>query len=201
MPNLTDLIESFPYTGIILLLFLGELGLPFPEDTTLLLSGFLISQEIVRPVPMLLTVYAALLTTDLTLYAVGRKYGRKIVEHRRFQKFISSDRLSRIEEKFRKRGVLVVLVGRHVIGLRSQIFIAAGVMQMSWLRFILADAASAVVTIALMVGIGYFGGQQIEVYKEGVSKIEHIVAAVFVLTAVGVLLTYLLRRKRGNNRS
>jgi membrane protein DedA with SNARE-associated domain len=36
----TAFIEHFPYIGIFLLLVLGDIGLPFPEDGTLILSGF-----------------------------------------------------------------------------------------------------------------------------------------------------------------
>ena len=39
------LVEHFPYIGIFILLILGEIGLPFPEDATLILSGFLIAHE------------------------------------------------------------------------------------------------------------------------------------------------------------
>jgi membrane protein DedA with SNARE-associated domain len=39
----TTFINHFPYLGIFLLLILGGMGLPFPEDTTLILSGFLIA--------------------------------------------------------------------------------------------------------------------------------------------------------------
>jgi membrane protein DedA with SNARE-associated domain len=39
------LIEHFPYIGIFLLSVLGDIGFPFPEDATFMLSGFLIAQN------------------------------------------------------------------------------------------------------------------------------------------------------------
>ncbi|MEW6110282.1 MAG: DedA family protein, partial [Nitrospirota bacterium] len=161
MHNFPGLIEHFPYTGLFLLLILGGIGFPFPEDTTLILCGFLISTHVVKPVPALLVIYSGLLIADLFLYFVGKKYGRKIITHKRFRKIVSPERLAALEDKFNKRGIFVVLFGRHLVGLRPQIFLVAGVMRMSALKFIMADAVSSIFTIALMAGAGYMGGNSL----------------------------------------
>jgi len=157
----TTLVEHFPYIGIFILLILGGVGLPFPEDATLLLSGFLVAQNVIKPFQAFLVVYLGLLISDFFLYWVGKKYGRMLVLHKKFQKIISPDQLSKLEEKFKKRGVWVVLIGRHFIGLRAQIFLVAGVMRMSAIKFFVTDAITALLTIAFMGGIGYAGGNRI----------------------------------------
>lgn len=183
-------IENFPYLGMFVLLILGGVGLPFPEDATLIMCGLLISTQVVRPIPALLTVYAGLLIADLTLHFIGRKYGRQIVTHRRFRKIISPERLSYLEEKFNQRGVLFILMGRHFFGLRAQIFLVSGVMRMPSLKFLLADGFSSIFTIALMVGAGYLGGNSLGVLKRDLSRIEHI----GILLLVTALIVYLLFR-------
>jgi membrane protein DedA with SNARE-associated domain len=190
MPQLSAIIGHFPYLGLFTLLVLGGIGFPFPEDTTLILCGFLIFNDVVKIAPALLVVYTGVLLTDLLLYFVGRKYGRMIISHKRFQKLISAERLSLLEEKFSRKGVLVVLFGRHVIGLRSQILLAAGVMKMSFPKFLTADAFSASLTIALMAGAGYMGGNSFEIIKKDISRIEHV--AIFL--AVTFLALYFLFR-------
>jgi membrane protein DedA with SNARE-associated domain len=188
MPNISTLVEHFPYIGLFLLLILGGIGFPFPEDTTLILCGFLISTHVVKPVPALLVVYAGLLITDFSLYFVGKKYGRMIVNHKRFHKIISPERLLMLETKFNKKGVFVILIGRHLVGLRAQIFLAAGVMRMSALKFIMADAFSSIFTMALMIGAGYMGGNSLEIIKRDITRIEHI----GILLVIILLATYLL---------
>src|SRR4030066_632030 len=86
-------INHFPYLGIFLLLILGEIGFPFPEDATLILGGFLTAHGVIKPLPAFSVLYLGLLITDFSLYLVGKKYGRSVVEHKRFRKIISSDRL------------------------------------------------------------------------------------------------------------
>lgn len=177
-------IGHFPYLGIFALIILGGMGLPFPEDATLLLSGFLIANEIIKPLPAFLVVYSGLLLTDFLLYSVGKKYGRKVVEHKRFHKIISPEKISKIEETFRKWGSLVIFFGRHILGLRAQIFVVAGVMRMTPIKFLVADAISALFTIGIWGGVGYLGGNSLQVLKRDITRIEHIAIIVLVVLFV-----------------
>jgi len=192
----TAFVEHFPYVGIFLLLVLGDIGLPFPEDATLILSGFLIAQKVMKLLPTLLVVYSGLLLTDFSLYWVGKKYGRRVVEHKRFRRIISFERLSRLEEKFKKWGVFLVFIGRHFLGIRAQIFLAAGVMRMPALKFLMADAASAILTITLMVGIGYLGGNSIQILQKDVKRIEHIAIVLFIILLAGWIFYNYFKNKK-----
>ncbi len=196
MLEATALVEHSPYAGILILLILGEIGLPFPEDATLILSGFLMSQRVTKPLPTLIVVYCGLLLTDFSLYWVGKKYGRKVVEHKRFRRILSAERFLTLEEKFKKWGIYVVFVGRHFLGIRAQIFLVAGVMRMSALKFILADAASAILTMTLMIGLGFLGGNSIQVLHKNLNRIEHIgILILVILLTAWILYNYFRNRK------
>jgi membrane protein DedA with SNARE-associated domain len=197
MSEVTPLVSHFPYFGLFVLLILGGIGLPFPEDATLILSGFLTAHDVVKPLPAFLVVYFGLLITDFSLYLVGKRYGRSVVEYKRFHKIISPDRISKLEEKFKKWGGLVIFFGRHIWGLRAQIFLVAGVMRMPAIRFLMADAASAIITVTLMGGIGYVGGNSIQVLKKDVTRIEHIAVIILViLLAGGMIFLYFKNREK-----
>ena len=196
MSEASALVEHFPYFGIFLLLVLGGIGLPFPEDATLILTGFLVAQNVMKPIQAFLPVYSGLLISDFFLYWVGKKYGSMLVLHKRFQKIISPEQLAGLEEKFNRRGVWVVLIGRHFLGLRSQIFLVAGVMRMSAIKFLLADGATSLFTIALMGGIGYAGGNSVEILKKNVKRIEHIaVLIVAILFTAWIIYKYFKNKK------
>ena len=196
MFQVSSIVEHFPYVGLLLLLFLGEIGLPFPEDATLLLSGFLIAHRVTKLVPTLLVVYGGLLVTDFSLYLIGKKYGRRLFEHKTFQKLLTPDRFKRIEEKFKQWGIWVILLGRHIFGLRAQIFLAAGVVRISPLKFLLADGLSAMVTMILMMGIGYVGGNSVQVLQKDISRVEHFVFLAFVLLVVAWVIVRFLKSRR-----
>jgi membrane protein DedA with SNARE-associated domain len=192
-------IEHFPYLGLFILLMLGTLGLPFPEDGILLLSGFLTAHDVIRLVPTFLVIYSGLLMTDFLLYSVGRKYGRRLVEHKRFQKIITNDRLAKLEEKFKKWGALVVFFGRHLLGLRAQIFLVAGVMKMPWKKFLIVDATSALLTITLWGGLGYWGGNNIQALRRDITSIEQIVVVILAISVGSLLLLGYLKKKRNTS--
>jgi len=196
MSHISGLVEHFPYIGLFLLLILGGVGFPFPEDTTLILCGFLISTEMVKPVPALVVVYAGLLITDIGLYSVGRKYGRKIVSHRRFRRIVSPKRLSVLEGNFRRWGMLYILIGRHLVGLRAQLFLAAGVMRMSEVKFLVSDAVSSLFTITIMAGAGYMGGHSLQIIKSDIRRIEHLgIVLAVILLAIYLMYEYFKSRR------
>jgi membrane protein DedA with SNARE-associated domain len=190
MHEVSVLVQHFPYLGLFILLILGGIGLPFPEDATLILCGFLISTHMITPFPALSVVYSGILLADIFLYLIGRKYGRMIVTHQRFHKILSPERFSELEDKFNKKGISVILIGRHLVGLRAQIFLVSGIMRMPVLKFIIADAVSSVFTIAVMVVAGYMGGNSLQIIKKDITRIEHIGIIVFII----LLLFYLIFR-------
>ncbi len=195
----THFVNNFPYLGIFVLLILGAIGFPFPEDTTVMLCGFLVASDVVKPLPSFLVIYMGLLIADFFLYSVGKQYGRRVVEHRRFHRLMSPEKLLILEEKFKKRGILLIFIGRHLIGLRAQIFIVSGIMKMSSIKFLIADAVTALVTITLMGGIGYFAGNRIQVVKENMAKIEYVVIIVFAMSlASWIAFRYFKTREKLN---
>ncbi len=196
MPDLMPLTQHFPYAGLFILLILGGLGLPLPEDATLMLCGFLLFNGTVKPVPAFLVVYAGLLLADVMIYWFGRTYGDAITGHRWFQKLISQQRLEELKERFRKRGLVYILIGRHIIGIRVQLFLAAGVIKMPLPRFILADGLSATLTIALMTGIGHMGGSSLDAIGKNVARIEHFLALGLI---AGLLVYYILKKRALRN--
>ncbi len=159
------LISTSPYVGIFALLLLGGVGLPFPEDGTLLLSGVLVSHGTIHPLLAFLAIYPILLTTDLFIFFIGKTYGRRVVEHRRFRKVISPARLSKFENMIKKRGTWVVFLGRHIIGIRAQVMLVAGVSRMSALKFLAADAATALLTVLFWSGIGFAGHRHVHAIR------------------------------------
>jgi membrane protein DedA with SNARE-associated domain len=90
---------------------LGGVGVPFfPEDATFILCGFLIQAQTVRTIPALLVVYVGVLIADCIIYAFGRKYGRMVVCHKWFHRFLSPEKLQDLEDRFKKKGILFILV-------------------------------------------------------------------------------------------
>jgi alkaline phosphatase len=107
-----------------------------------------------------------------------------VVAHKRFRRIISPRRIKKLSRSFEKWGVLVIFLGRHLVGLRAQIFLVAGILKMPRPKFVLADAVSSLITIALMVGTGYWGGSFIEMIKKDIPAAQD---AVLILGMIGLV--------------
>jgi len=67
---------------------------------------------------------------------------------------------------------------------------------MSPLKFIMADAASAILTMTLMVGIGFLGGNSIEILQKDLKKIEHIGILILVILFTGWMIYRFFRNRK-----
>jgi membrane protein DedA with SNARE-associated domain len=184
-------IQHFTYIGIFCLLILGGVGFPFPEDAVLIMSGLLIAHDVIKLIPAVLIIYPSLLIADFILYSIGRKYGRMIVEHKRFSKIVSPAALSKLEEKFTRWGALTVFLGRHIVGFRAPIFLISGVMRIPRAKFLIADGLSAIITISFNLGLGYLGGNSLLVLRKDITRVDYIlILALVILVAGWIFLRY-----------
>ncbi len=150
-----------------------------------MLSGFLVSHGTIHPLLAFLAIYPILLTTDLFIFFVGKTYGRRVVQHKKFRKLISPARLLKFERIFKRRGTWVIFLGRHIIGIRAQVMLVAGVTRMSVIKFLAADAATALLTILFWSGIGFAGHKHMHVLKTEATRFWPlgVVLAVLLISA------------------
>lgn len=193
-----DFLQQFPYAGIFLLLVLAGVGVPFPEDATLIFCGFLIANDVIRPLYGILVAYSGLLIGDFLIFSWGRRWGRNVVTHKRFHGILSPERFAKLETRFKRHGVLLILIGRHLWGVRVKIFLISGIMKMPRLKFLISDGVSAFITMSIMVGIGYIGGESIAALRKDITRYEHvlILAALLVCGAAFIIWHYRKKRKK-----
>jgi membrane protein DedA with SNARE-associated domain len=73
----------------------------------------------------------------------------------------------------------------------------AGVMRISAIKFLVVDAISALVTICIWGGIGYWGGNSIPIWVKDLKRIEHIAGVVAIsLLVCGAVFWYFKLNKK-----
>ena len=135
------------------------------------------------------------LAHSLIIYTVGRKYGRYILTRQMFHKFLPPEKFDRIEERFNKNGAMYIVFGRHIPGLRAQIFLASGILRLPFFRFFFADAFSSVWTIGLWLWVGFKGGEMLPIVKQYIKHIEFGVLGIIAVVGVGYIVYYLVTRR------
>jgi len=188
-------LDTFTYAGIFAFLMLTLFGFPFPEDAVLLLSGVVASQGVTKFIPTLLIAYIGVIAGDFILYYIGRKFGRKIVDHEWFGRFITESRLKRAEAWFDKWGNMLVFYGRHLVGFRAQVFLCAGVFRLQFRRVVIYDSLSALISVPLMVGLGYYFGRNLPAIKEKIAT-GHWVLTLAAIAFLALWAGYHLYNKK-----
>jgi membrane protein DedA with SNARE-associated domain len=183
--------EQLPYLTVWLVLVLASFGLPIPEDIPLLTGGYLCHTGRAWMPVMIAVGMIGVLTGDIMLFAMGRRFGHHIVEHRFLRRVVNPSRLLAAERMFARHGVKILFIGRFLPGLRAMIFMAAGVLKVRPIVFVAVNGSAASISVPTLVILGYIFGGSLEHIKHDVRVATHSIAAavmVIGLIAGGIWL-------------
>lgn len=143
------------YLILFTLLMGGALGLPIPEDLPLIAAGVFAFREEANIYGLFATCYLGVVTGDIIIFIIGRRWGSALFSSPWFKRKLSPRRLKRFKQGLERNRFFTIVLARHLFYLRMVTFIACGAVKMSYTRFIIADAIAALVSVPLMMAIGY----------------------------------------------
>ena len=118
---------DYGYYAVFGVLVICGMGLPLPEDITLLTAG-VISQLGDKNVHIMLVVaYLGVLCGDWVMYLIGWKFGPHLRQSRWFSKLLTPERMIQTETLFHRYGSRVIFVARFLPGLRAPIYVMTGI--------------------------------------------------------------------------
>ena len=196
MFHFQEWISAHGYLGIFFLLMLGVFGLPIPDETLLVFSGYLIFQGKLHLVGVLLASFFGSAAGISISYLLGRLVGLRIVSHYGHFIGLSQERVSRVHGWFRGIGHWVLVLGYFVPGVRHVTAIVAGVSGLELAPFMLFAYSGAFIWVSTFLYIGYFFG----VHWKHVSETIHANLVVASCAAGVAILCYLLARRFLRNR-
>ena len=181
---------EYGYFAVFWVLILCGLGLPVPEDITLVSGGIISSIGDSDIHIMVLVGMAGVLIGDLIVFTIGHFYGNKALNNRFISKIITLERFENVQSKFEKYGKWVIFTGRFMPGLRMPIYFTAGVTKkVGFLLFIFMDFSAAVISVPVWIYLGYFGANNIELLMEWVNNGQKI-----IFTIIGIFLVFMVSR-------
>ena len=190
---LAGFLAKFTYLAIVAVLSAAGLGVPISEDLTLLLGGGLAARGVTFYWPTLLAGYFGVLLGDCLIHHWGYRMGPAAYAHKRVQKHLSPERQQKLRDHFARHGFLTIVVGRHTPMLRAPIFFLSGASNVPFWKFLLADGVSAMVTVPIVVTLGYYFGEHLDEIRQKIHSAQWIIAGV---VAAGLIGWYLWRRRR-----
>ncbi len=191
-------IENYTYAGLFGVLLLCGLGLPLPEDIALLAGGFLVHRGITQFPMTLIVSFLGVIAGDNSLYYMGRRFGTGLVSYIQIGRPSSQAQFDRLKNFMHRYGNRAIFYARFLAGLRALVYLTAGSLGVSPGRFVFYDLLGALISVPIVVSIGYLFGAQIEALSHYLGGLEHLVFFV----VLGTLLVYATRSQilaRGRN--
>jgi membrane protein DedA with SNARE-associated domain len=185
---LTTITTHLPYGGPALMLLAAGFGLPIPEDIPLLLGGYLCYKSKAQLGIMLPLLFVCVLTGDVTLFTLGKRWGDRILEHRWTRRLFRKRRLDAIKMKFHEHGAKIIFAGRFMPGMRSVIFATAGILDIPYWKFALTNGSAALISVPTLVVLGWYFGGQFDWVVDRVREGQLVIIAIVVVVAAAVIL-------------
>ena len=200
MPELGHLIEHWGYLAIFVFVLLGNLGVPVPEESILVLAGYLVWQGDLRlPLVLLVGILSAIAGDNLG-YWIGRRYGQEAIARYGRWVLLTPARLDATRRVVTRYGAVGVVAARFLPGLRFLAGPVAGSTGLPPLTFVAANTLGAVLYVPTMVAAGYgvaYGlGEYLQRVERVVGRVEHVVLVGAILGALAVLGWRALRAAR-----
>jgi len=186
---ITNVVSSFGYVGVFVLVALGNLHLPVPTQITLPLSGFLIGQGEFSFVPVMGASTAAAVAVSFVFYYVGAWIGEENLRRfvGRFGRFVfvGEKDLDKASAVFDRHGGKAILIGHLVPGVGAFISIPAGLRHVSifgWFMFY--TVLGSILWNAGFVVLGWVLGENWQLVEQYASIIEYAALAIFVAVVI-----------------
>ncbi|MGW6552951.1 DedA family protein [Streptomyces sp. NPDC055051] len=164
--HVQEWLETIPpvaiYALVGVVIGLESLGIPLPGEIVLVSSALLASQHgDINPYVLGGCATAGAIIGDSIGYAIGRRGGRQLLAWLggRFPKHFSEANIALAERSFQKWGMWAVFFGRFIALLRIFAGPLAGVLQMPYWKFLVANVFG---------GILWAGGTTAVIYSVGI---------------------------------
>jgi membrane protein DedA with SNARE-associated domain len=189
--SILDLVRTavvhYGYWAVAVGLLLENAGVPMPGETILLLASFLAYSERELQLAWIIPVgtIAATLGDNLG-YALGYFGGRPLLDRYQSIFCVRQRTLARGESLFARFGAFTVFFARFIFGMRVITGPLAGVLRMSWRKFLVFNFLGAVVWVTVISSAGYLFGRHWEQLEQNVKRFD-LGTAILVLVAAAFL--------------
>lgn len=195
---LSDLDGLTAYGAIFGLLLVCGLGVPLPEDITLIGAGILASPafEAISLPGAIAVGMVGVLAGDAFMYFLGRIFGRRAFELPLIRTILPARRVAMAERRVLRNSKFICFTARFLPGLRSPIFLTVGTLGVRPLIFFALDGLAALISVPFWIFVGHWVGANMDTAAEYIEKMQITIIAVIVTAVVSYLLFKRFRKVR-----
>lgn len=184
--------------ALFVLLIFGIVGLPVPDETLLVLAGYLIYRGTLNPVGTWLGAVLGTFCGITCSYIIGRTLGVGLIHSRLGKRLHLTDRRMRIvHDWFDRIGHWALFVGYYIPGVRHFTAIVAGTSSLEFRSFALYAYTGGCVWASIFLFLGYrFGEHWEDMFAMVQRHIELAAIVAVILIGAYILLHRFLAKRR-----
>ena len=197
MDSVFTWVAAHGYWALYLLLALGVVGLPIPDETLLVFTGYLIGRGALHPVGAFAAAVAGAWTGISGSYFIGRTLGVGAVH--RYGKYVhlTETRLAKVHLWFDRIGHWMLFIGYYIIGVRHFTAVVAGMSRVAYPTFIAYAWSGGALWVGTFLTLGYFLGEN---WRQ-IAELVHRYIAYASVAAIAAGIVWYVRRKRAKARA
>ncbi|WP_259393255.1 DedA family protein [Dokdonella fugitiva] len=196
LDQLISLFIQHGYFAVFAVLLISGLGVPIPEDLSLVAGGIIAGLGHADVRVMCAVGLAGVLVGDSFVFLVGRTFGVRALRVRWVAHVLTPRRHAQVKAKFSRYGNRLMFVARFLPGLRTAVFLTAGMShRVSFLRFIALDGLAALVSVPFWIWLGYLGAEHREWVLAQLHRGQGALGALLVVL-VAFVMAWAWRRGR-----
>jgi membrane protein DedA with SNARE-associated domain len=158
MELVVEYVSQYGYWGIMLLLTLGIVGLPVPDEVLMIFVGYVSSIGVLS---YSITVIAGILGSLMGMmisYFVGRKIGHSLIVKYGRWVGLTQKRFDKMQRWFSRYGIWSILFAYFIPGLRHVAGYISGIGTMPITKYLFICIIVSIVWTVLYTSIGYYIG-------------------------------------------
>ena len=189
-------VTRYGYAGIFLLLMLGIVGLPVPDETLLTFVGYLSFKGELALLPSMAAAFLGSSTGISLSYGIGRFAGSQVVAKLAPVLHLSPEHLASGQVWLQRWGKYALIIAYFVPGVRHLVAMLAGASNLPLHVFAPFAYCGALLWSTTFIAIGYGLGEEWEQLSPLVHRTVVIVAVAVVLA---ILVGLFIMRRRGRS--
>jgi membrane protein DedA with SNARE-associated domain len=181
------------YLGIFSLLMLGIVGVPIPDETLLVFTGYLSYKGDLHILPAEAAAFMGSVYGITLSYGIGRIGGLFVLKKYGYLIHVDDHKMKVVGDWLERRGKWGLVLGYYIPGIRHLAAVVAGASKLGYSTFALFAYSGALIWTTTFISIGYLSG---EGWAKTSGTVREFAVALLVVLIIASVVGFVLFRHR-----
>jgi membrane-associated protein len=173
-------------------------GLVFPSETTLIVAGAASATGHIKLSILIPIAVIGAVVGDSTGYEIGRIFGPRL-RTSKYGRKVKPEHWEKADAFVHKHGAWSVFTGRFVAVFRSLVPAIAGTMQMKYPKFLLGNAAGALIWAPAALIAGRLASQNLSRVEKFISRLGYGFLSIVTVLVVALIFRHFFRKRQAQS--